>query len=413
MNTLPPPPSVFRRRTHGGGSILRLHPALASYWRSLLAMAVVFLVWRAEKDVIDTLLEHLGFAQRMSVAGLVLVWAPLVLRILYHRITHVFELEDGRLLRSRLGLIARQTQEFVLSGRVQVEINQSVIGRLLGFGTVTFWTGDVAGRLEWTDVARPEEIRRYLNALRRGTDAGAAVDNSTGMSDPARAQARSPSTAGPGVSSPGVVPAGVRFVDQVVVVPPISYGFSHSGRLRGLFESRPYSWVERGTPIAVYAIAVPRVDVSVFGLLFGSVERAVVVRSPATGLILHSSFGFGDIAAFEGSASAGWERPAGAFSILVPDGEPKAESGAYLFAEVCRLAREQSRYFFRPSRLWSKGPFAPEEFSDLLGRQSAVQCRVVPAAANFEAYFEEAARKLPALAPLLADLRSARESTQP
>lgn len=404
MGNEPMPPAGFQRVQTDRSVILRLRPAWRSYWRALLGMVLTFLLWRAQRELFDAFASLFGVARDLPVAGLLLGWAPFVGYMAFDRLIHVFELENERLLRARVGLIARKTDEFVLSERLQIQVNQTAMGRLLGFGTLAFWSGEVAGRLEWTNISSPEAVRRYLNALR---------DASTQPTAQSHATASAPSIQPQSVSAPsraghvqGEVPTGTRFGNRVAVLPGLSYAFSHSGALGKSSAARPYTWIERGTPIGGYSIQTPRIDVPILGALVAPEVQHVMIRSPVSGLILHSDYSYcGDVGEFIGPCDANWRPPAGTFAVLLAQSEPAPDSGAQMFGDACRLAAEHARLFHRNSRQWSKAGIPPQEFTDILRRQETLSCRLVDATQHYGDYLEEAARKLPALAPLLAHLQ--------
>lgn len=223
--TLHPPPA-FRRLHVRGVEVLRLRPALTSYWRSLVGMALVFLLWRAQREIFDAATALFGLEGRAPLAGLLLGWLPFAGYMAWHRMIHVFELEDGRTLRRRVGLIAHETREFALSEKIQIDVSQTVMGRLLGFGTVAFWTGDDRSRLTWTNVKAPEAIRRYVNALREagaGTSAFHAPAPRVSTSAPVRVETRDerPATEPPEPLLPPIVAPTLELLarDEPVWVP--------------------------------------------------------------------------------------------------------------------------------------------------------------------------------------------------
>lgn len=403
-------PASLVRTANAGGELLRTRPSWVSYWRAWLAAAGVFLLWYFQKWIFDGILRLLGIPYETSWFGLAVGLIPIVAVVLFHRYTHVFEIEGRQRLRSRIGFIARRIDEFSISPRVQASINQSVAGRLLDFGTIRFWTGDDRSELVWTGVRHPTRIAAFFNVLKTGNALVSADAAPGGTAYGDKAPPDSVVASGSGALPRGMVPPGTQLSDQVVVVPGLSDGFSHSGRLSGLLKQN-YGWVERGAPIACYTIAVPRVEVPLIGALvgffFGPIVRSAVIRSPANGIVLHATYDFHTDSSgfFRGKSVPEWERPIGAFAILLRKGEPAPEDGSWLFLDVCRLARAESRFFHRNSRYWSKGPIPPDRFVAMLDKQQALQCRVTDVLPTYREYIEEAATRLSMLAPYLAHIR--------
>lgn len=84
------------------------------------------------------------------------------------------------------------------------------------------------------------------------------------------------------------VPEGIAFGRKVLVAPPLSDAFIHSGDVGrdGIFET--YSWVDAGDPIARYAIAEEVVDLPVLRHVAGERTHTAELRSPASRLALVS-----------------------------------------------------------------------------------------------------------------------------
>ncbi|MEM1435349.1 MAG: hypothetical protein AAGG11_14920 [Pseudomonadota bacterium] len=199
-----------------------------------------------------------------------------------------------------------------------------------------------------------------------------------------------------------IVPTGITFGDKVLVVPDYSADFTHSGEVVSLLERQNYRWVQRGDPIAEFRISGSPSD-SFLSRLTSTKLHSAVIRSPVSGLLLHTALG---------SALSGLERwnaqtepPGASFALLLPDDEPKAESGEYVFADMCRLACDMRHYYFKSSRYWSRGAVSPEEFKTLLQQQSSAQPKVFDAMPRWLEYFDEARTRKPELRPYLKHLR--------
>lgn len=162
------PPGEFQRFQRGGANILRLRPAWGSYWRVWIACGGVIALWSAQRQLFDGLTRALGFPAELSVIGLLVGLAPIIVGMLYHRYTRSYEIEDGVKLRASVGFIARVKREFSLTDKIQADAAQSVPARLLNYGTIGFWTGDDRSRLEWIGAPDPDRIVAYIDSLKHG-----------------------------------------------------------------------------------------------------------------------------------------------------------------------------------------------------------------------------------------------------
>lgn len=96
------------------------------------------------------------------VSGLIMVglaaWSALSAWI--HRTTSEFAVTDRRLI-AKVGLISRRTVEMHLTKIESLAIDQPVLGRILGFGTVRC-RGTGAGDQEFKIVAKAMLVRRHV-----------------------------------------------------------------------------------------------------------------------------------------------------------------------------------------------------------------------------------------------------------
>ncbi|MGI8817804.1 MAG: PH domain-containing protein [Gemmatimonadales bacterium] len=125
-----------------------------------------------------------------SYAGLTLAGVGLLLAIgpAVRYISSEFAVTDKRVL-GKLGFIERESKETLLSKIEAIAIDQGVLGRILGFGTVTI-TGTGGTQESFPRISEPLEFRRQIQSQiivqeeRRGTPAAAAA--------PASAEPREP-----------------------------------------------------------------------------------------------------------------------------------------------------------------------------------------------------------------------------
>lgn len=159
-------PEQFDRFQRNGKEILRLRPAWFSFWGSGIAMACVFLLWLARKEIFDGLAQSVGIPAELSALGLVIGVAPIALGVLYQRYTSSYEIEDGKVIRLTRGFISRVKREFSLTDKIQADMAQTIPARLLNYGRIAFWTGDDRSQLIWANAPDPDKIAAYINALK-------------------------------------------------------------------------------------------------------------------------------------------------------------------------------------------------------------------------------------------------------
>lgn len=198
------------------------------------------------------------------------------------------------------------------------------------------------------------------------------------------------------------IPTGITFGSKVLVVPGYASGFTHSANIESLFERENYRWVQRGEAIGEY-----RIDGSYgegfLARLTSSKLHTAQIRCPVSGLLLHTTLNhelFGRLEEWNTMK----EPPLAACALLLPDDEPKPESGEYIYSAMCRLARDMKHYYYKPSRYWTMSGFSPESFDALIRTQLSAQPRIFDALPNWGDYFDEARTRKPELRPYLKHL---------
>lgn len=161
-------PRQFKTVKRGGQDVLRLRPAWLSYWGSLLAAVGVIGLWIVQRPLFDGMADALGLTNEVAGLGLAIGLLPIAIRVFYHRYTHAYEIENGAKLRLVSGFVSRVKREFPLTDKVQTDMGQSFIGRILNYGTLAFWTGDDRSRLTWKDAPDPDRIVAFLDRLKSG-----------------------------------------------------------------------------------------------------------------------------------------------------------------------------------------------------------------------------------------------------
>ena len=72
---------------------------------------------------------------------------------------------DGQGLRFQDGFVSKSTRMINMSKIQDVRVDQGLVGRLLGIGTITFETAGETGRLVMENVDQPQEVANRILAL--------------------------------------------------------------------------------------------------------------------------------------------------------------------------------------------------------------------------------------------------------
>lgn len=136
----------------------------------MIVALLVAVIWFFQRELFNEITSGLRMPASLAGIGLIIGLAPIAFRVLYHRYTHSYEIEGNQKLRITAGFIARHKREFTLSDKVQTDVSQSIIARLLNFGTIAFWTGDDRSRLEWRNAPDPDRIVAFLDHVKKSAD---------------------------------------------------------------------------------------------------------------------------------------------------------------------------------------------------------------------------------------------------
>ncbi|CAN0598245.1 unnamed protein product, partial [Ectocarpus sp. 12 AP-2014] len=237
-----------------------------------------------------------------------------------------------------------------------------------------------------------------------GMSASEIGDDSTAFTGPSSTLKRDANGGGEQKHTIAYVPDGIVFGDKVVLVPGLQQRlFTHSGWIESTIpRGQNYTWVDRGDVIGRYHMEIPNFDTDYLRHIMGSKHISAEIRSPVSGLVLHSYFD--DFVSWPAPGDAENNLPLAAFSILIAEDEPLPEANSYMFARAVQLIRDCKRLLFRSSRRWSLGPMTEEQFSRLVKAQTDTECLVVDALPKFQDYLEEARTKYPSLRPHLKHL---------
>jgi membrane protein YdbS with pleckstrin-like domain len=161
------------------------------YYRTALALllvSAVFALWW-------WLGSRLGSASTSSVFGnlALLFLAAAVASFLVRRVRNAadeFVVTNRRVLR-KLGLFAREAEHAPIEKIQDITIDQGVIARILGYGTVALETASERGRIVFPDIARPEVFRNAIwgqGATPVGVPGGALPPTAPAAAPPPAAQ---------------------------------------------------------------------------------------------------------------------------------------------------------------------------------------------------------------------------------
>jgi membrane protein YdbS with pleckstrin-like domain len=128
------------------------------HWTIFLTSIVVVLLGVALGillQVVEPAYSYAGLA--LAGVGLLLAIGPAV-----RYISSEFAVTDKRVL-GKLGFIERESKETLLSKVEAIAIDQGVIGRILGFGTVTI-TGTGGTQESFPRISEPLEFRRQIQS---------------------------------------------------------------------------------------------------------------------------------------------------------------------------------------------------------------------------------------------------------
>jgi uncharacterized membrane protein YdbT with pleckstrin-like domain len=106
------------------------------------------------------------------------VWAMSVLPLICVAITYrttEFAVTTRRII-AKVGLIRRQSLELMLSEVESIGVNQGIIGRVLGYGTIVV-NGSGGTHQSFPFIADPMKFRRKINVVLKRTAAGKRAED--------------------------------------------------------------------------------------------------------------------------------------------------------------------------------------------------------------------------------------------
>ena len=99
-----------------------------------------------------------------------LIFGPFILGIIVFITMMIKKWTTERILTNtryiqKIGWIARNTEEISINRIEEVELSQSILGRILGYGSVII-SGTGSGNIELKSIRKPLVFQRHLNDLR-------------------------------------------------------------------------------------------------------------------------------------------------------------------------------------------------------------------------------------------------------
>jgi uncharacterized membrane protein YdbT with pleckstrin-like domain len=141
---------VYQARLHW---VLFLKPAIVS----LIFVGIAAALFYFASDSIDS--DNTWMMQRIGVALILLAFIPLAIGV-YRRSAREYAVTNRRVV-MQTGVMQRKTEEVFLNKIESIGVDQTVSGRMLGYGTVTIrGTGGSFGPFE--RVSAPLELRRQI-----------------------------------------------------------------------------------------------------------------------------------------------------------------------------------------------------------------------------------------------------------
>ena len=202
-------------------------------------------------------------------------------------------------------------------------------------------------------------------------------------------------------AAPGEIPLGITLGNKVVEIPEVDHHFAgplrgkdFSGHPRGIHA--PGTWINRGDPITRLELLTPKTVIPILYFFVPKVVNRIYLRSPVSGLLLDSAVGL-----------ANTMRPVfgSPTSLLLPDDEPPAESGHYMFSELCNFCRVHRGYFLKQVVDFGSGKSLTEQqFMKGLEWQENLSCEIYDAMPRYKAYFQRIRNQRPEWRPLLKHL---------
>ena len=146
------------------------------YYRTALALLLVGAVFGLWWWIAKNRLESPGGSSIFGYVALFFLAAAVVTFFLrrVRAAADEFVVTNRRVMR-KVGLLAREAEQAPIEKIQDVTLDQGVIARLLGYGTVVLETASERGRIVFPDISRPEAFRNAIWGQAAGPAAAAAA----------------------------------------------------------------------------------------------------------------------------------------------------------------------------------------------------------------------------------------------
>jgi len=191
------------------------------------------------------------------------------------------------------------------------------------------------------------------------------------------------------------IPAGISFGNKVLKLPHASTVFDRAIWIQACLRNNPrvlfdnYTWVKKGENLIEFTILTPKIGIPFVDFFVEKNYNKIYIPSPVSGLLLYTSYGFGDR-----------NKNYGQTTFLLPDDEPPANGGEFMFSRLCNWDHREY-IFYKPSEFSS---FNDQNLSEDFAEQKSRSCEYFEAMPEFESHFREARTKHPELRPYLKHL---------
>jgi len=146
------------------------------YYRTALALLLVAAVFGLWWWIAKNRLESPGGSSIFGYVALFFLAAAVVTFFLrrVRAAADEFVVTNRRVMR-KVGLFAREAEQAPIEKIQDVTLDQGVIARLLGYGTVVLETASERGRIVFPDISRPEAFRNAIWGQAAGPSAAAVA----------------------------------------------------------------------------------------------------------------------------------------------------------------------------------------------------------------------------------------------
>ena len=146
------------------------------YYRTALALLLVGAVFGLWWWIAKNRLESPGGSSIFGYVALFFLAAAVVTFFLrrVRAAADEFVVTNRRVMR-KVGLLAREAEQAPIEKIQDVTLDQGVIARLLGYGTLVLETASERGRIVFPDITRPEAFRNAIWGQAAGPAAAAAA----------------------------------------------------------------------------------------------------------------------------------------------------------------------------------------------------------------------------------------------